>query len=74
MTLETLAVLDASTLRHAACKSIAANLKMFAPDADCATQLRERNGDAVPAIRSSAVMVSFMSSSTREQPPESLKD
>ena len=78
--LETLAVLNASTLRHAACKSIAANLKMFAPPTlivPALQLLRERNGDAV--LRDKEFQRLWCHSAEfllarSEQPPESPKD
>jgi 2OG-Fe(II) oxygenase superfamily len=78
--LETLAALNASALRDAACKSIAANPKMFDPAkliVPALQLLRERNGDALLSDREvqrlwchSAEFLLVRS----EQPPESPTD
>jgi 2-oxoglutarate-Fe(II)-dependent oxygenase superfamily protein len=78
--LETLAALNASTLRHAACNSIAANPKMFDPATrivQALQLLRERNGDAVLSDKEFQRLwchsVEFLLTRS-EQPPESPKD
>jgi hypothetical protein len=78
--LETLAALNASTLRDAACKSIAANPKMFDPATlivPALQLLRERNGDAVLSDKEFQRLwchsAEFLLSRS-EQPPESPKD
>ncbi len=78
--LETLAALNASTLRHAACKSIAANPKMFDPAmriVPALQLLRERNGDAVLSDKEFQRLwchsAEFLLTRS-EQPPESPKD
>jgi len=78
--LEALAALNASTLRDAACKSIAANPKVFNPATlivPALQLLRERNGDAVlrdkEFRRLWAHSAEFLLARS-EQPPESPKD
>jgi hypothetical protein len=78
--LETLAALNASTLRDAACKSIAANPKVFNPATlivPALRLLRERNGDAVLSDKEFqrlwAHSAEFLLARS-EQPPESPKD
>jgi len=78
--LETLAVLNASTLRDTACKSMAANLKAFAPPkliVPALQLLHERNGDAVQSdegfLRLWSHSAEFLLARS-EQPPESPKD
>jgi hypothetical protein len=78
--LETLAVLNASTLRHAACKSIAANAEMFDPATlivQALQLLRERNSDAVASDKEFQRLwchsAEFLLARS-EQTPESPKD
>jgi hypothetical protein len=78
--LETLAALNASTLRDAACKSIAANPKMFDPATlivPALQLLREHNGDAVLSDKEFQRLwchsAEFLLARS-EQPPESPKD
>ena len=78
--LETLAALNASTLRDAACKSIAANPKMFDPATlivPALQLLRERNGDAVLNDKEFQRLWCHCAESLlarSEQPPESPRD
>jgi hypothetical protein len=78
--LETLAALNASTLRDATCKSMVANPKVFNPAkliVSALQLLRERNGDAVfrdnEFQRLWAHAAEFLLARS-EQPPESPKD
>jgi hypothetical protein len=78
--METLAALNASTLRDAACKSIAANPKVYNPATlivPALQLLRERNGDAVLSDKEFrrlwAHSAEFLLARS-EQPPESPKD
>jgi hypothetical protein len=78
--LETLAALKASTLRHAACESIAANPNMFDPATvivQALQLLRERNGDAVLIDKEFQRLwchsAEFLLTRS-EQPPESPQD
>jgi hypothetical protein len=78
--LEALAVLNASTLRHAACKSIAANAKVFDPATLIVPALQllcERNSDAVLSDREVQRLwchsAEFLLARS-EQPPESPTD
>jgi hypothetical protein len=78
--LEALAALNASTLREAACNSIAANPQVFNPATlivSALQLLRERNGDAVlrdnEFQRLWAHSAEFLLARS-EQPPESPKD
>jgi len=78
--LETLAALNASTLRDAACKSIAANPEMFDPATlivPALQLLRERSGDAVLSDKEFQSLwchsAEFLLARS-EQPPESPKD
>jgi len=78
--LETLATLNASTARDAACTSIAANHKMFDPATlivPALQLLRERNGDAVLSDKGFQRLWSHSAEfllARSEQPPESPKD
>jgi hypothetical protein len=78
--LETLAVLNASTLRDAACESIAANPKVFNPGTlivRALQLLRERNGDAVLSDKEFRRLWGHSAEfllARSEQPPESPKD
>jgi len=78
--LETLAALNASTLRDAACKSIAANPKMFDPATlivPALQFLRERNGDAVLSDKEFQRLCGHSAEfllGRSEQPPESPTD
>jgi hypothetical protein len=78
--LETLAALNASTLRDAACKSIAANPKMFDPATLIVPALQllcERNGDAVLNDKEFQRLWRHCAESLlarSEQPPESPRD
>ncbi|PYS55140.1 MAG: hypothetical protein DMF76_26280 [Acidobacteria bacterium] len=78
--LETLATLNASTLRDAACKSMTANPKVFNPATlivPVLQLLRERNGDAVLSDKEFqrlwAHSAEFLLARS-EQPPQSPKD
>ncbi len=78
--LETLAALNASKLRDAACKSIAANAEMFDPATlivPALQLLRTRNGDAVLSDKELRHLwchsAEFLLARS-EQPPESPKD
>jgi hypothetical protein len=78
--METLAALNASTLRDAACKAIAANPKMFDPATlivPALQLLRERNGDAVLSDKEFQRLWGHSAEfllARSEQPPESPKD
>src|SRR6267143_3625009 len=78
--LETLAALNASTLRDAACKSIAANPKVFNPATlivPALQLLRERSGDAVLSDKEFRRLWGHSAEfllARSEQPPQSPKD
>ncbi len=78
--LETLAALNASTLRDAACKSMAANAKVFNPAKQIVPALQllhERNSDAVQSDEQFRQLWSHSAEfllARSEQPPESPKD
>jgi hypothetical protein len=78
--LEALAALNASTLRDAACKSIAANPKVFNPATlivPALQLLRERKGDAVLRNKEFQRLWAYSAEfllARGEQPPESPRD